>query len=1132
MTDIMNFTLKDIKKQFDQQAYSLGLIYTQKKRVLQIQRSGNLIRSEVRESANLTYHQNTFVKSTTEGIQFQGTCSCPLILNCHHVAAVLLTLQQKSEAAGKNKNSQASTPLSNWIQKLYTTIHPDVPDALVGGERETNAARKLIFILSPDQSDKRVFIGLYKARYKSTGEFSSITPVTEIDTLLTDRPNYFFKDDEEPIRLFSAMRNGSTLPANTIAEPKGTIGARLLQILLGQKRLYWTNAVADIARGLVFPLQAARPREARLAWHETGTSLRLRWEFAAASGKSRYASTTIDYILATEPAWYMENLTCGELMLPSDVSRFSISEIQELIAQAPIISAKDKKNVSRLLLEKGLEKVIPQPEPLKEHLLRGVLPKPILYLGSKPHCYHETETPIWSDYAQLKFDYDGQIVYFDSDLPVIRQRSDEVIERIVRDESVEKTMHDLLLSLGFKTVDPTTSPLASLPGILDMDSPTAWLHFTQENLSDLHEKGWKIEKSPDYRYDLQKIQAWYAAIGENDDQLEKDWFSLELGLVVNKKQIPLFPLLISLIRQYPQSFDYKNLEKQPDTDSLLATLPDKSRVALPWKVVRPVLKILSELYYLDQPKSAIALHRLDAARLAELDRDVTLQWTNGTSLLKMGEKLLAFNGVGIVSPPVSLKATLRDYQIEGVSWMQFLREYNLAGILADDMGLGKTLQTLSHILLEKEAGRLTKPALIVAPTSLMSNWQDEAVRFTPTLKVLVLQGKERARHFTQIEQFDVVLTTYALLPRDEEVLVEHDFHLLILDESQYIKNMRSKAAQIASALKARHKLCLTGTPLENHLGELWSQFHFLLPGLLGNEKTFNSEFRHAIEKNGDETKQALLNRRIKPFLLRRTKDKVARELPMKTEMVRYVELTHAQRQIYEAVRERMDRKVQDEIAKYGIAHSQIVILEALLKLRQVCCDPRLLKGSAYKKSHNASAKLAELMEMLEELLLEKRHILVFSQFTSMLALIEAELTVRQIPYALLTGDTADRASAVRRFQEEKVPVFLISLKAGGVGLNLTAADTVIHYDPWWNPAVENQATDRAWRIGQDKPVFVYKLIAKGTLEEKIQELQQRKADLASVMLSSGQAQHIQITPEDLQSLFRPLEETGFPEGHV
>jgi len=320
------------------------------------------------------------------------------------------------------------------------------------------------------------------------------------------------------------------------------------------------------------------------------------------------------------------------------------------------------------------------------------------------------------------------------------------------------------------------------------------------------------------------------------------------------------------------------------------------------------------------------------------------------------------------------------------------------------------------------------------------------------------------------------------------------------------------------------RLCLTGTPLENHLGELWSQFHFLLPGLLGNEKSFNSEFRHPIEKLGDEGRRALLTRRIKPFLLRRTKDKVAEELPSKTEMVRTVELTGAQRDLYETVRLAMDKKVRDEIEKKGVARSQIVILEALLKLRQVCCDPRLAKTAASRKAFASSAKLTVLMEMLEELLLENRKILIFSQFTSMLTLIEAELTARRIPYAILTGDTADRGNVVRSFQQGAMPVFLISLKAGGVGLNLTAADTVIHYDPWWNPAAENQATDRAWRIGQDKPVFVYKLIAKGTLEEKIQALQQKKAELAYAMLGAGQVNNVEITPEDLQAIFAPLEE--------
>ncbi|MET0858473.1 MAG: DEAD/DEAH box helicase, partial [Telluria sp.] len=335
----------------------------------------------------------------------------------------------------------------------------------------------------------------------------------------------------------------------------------------------------------------------------------------------------------------------------------------------------------------------------------------------------------------------------------------------------------------------------------------------------------------------------------------------------------------------------------------------------------------------------------------------------------------------------------------------------------------------------------------------------------------------------------------------------------------YIKNSRSKAAQTAALLTARHRLCLTGTPLQNHLGELWAQFHFLMPGLLGDQKAFNSNFRKPIEKLGDGVRNAFLVQRIKPFLLRRTKDTVAKELPPKTEMVREVELSCAQRDLYETVRLAMDGKVRAAIASKGVARSQIIILDALLKLRQVCCDPRLVKGAA---SGAPSAKLEELMEMIVTLLDEGRKILVFSQFTSMLALIEAELRQRAIAYALLTGDTVDRAGQVAAFQQGAVPLFLISLKAGGVGLNLTAADTVIHYDPWWNPAAENQATDRAWRIGQDKPVFVYKLIAKGTLEEKIQELQRKKAGLADAVLAGAGAGDLALTQADLQAILAPL----------
>ncbi len=323
---------------------------------------------------------------------------------------------------------------------------------------------------------------------------------------------------------------------------------------------------------------------------------------------------------------------------------------------------------------------------------------------------------------------------------------------------------------------------------------------------------------------------------------------------------------------------------------------------------------------------------------------------------------------------------LRGYQQEGLNWLQFLREYDLAGILADDMGLGKTVQALAHLLVEKESGRMTHPCLVVAPTSLMFNWHREAERFAPSLRVLVLQGLERKQHFDALGNYDLVLTTYPLLPRDREVLTGQQFHTLILDEAHIIKNPKSQATLIVHQIQARHRLALTGTPLENHLGELWTLFHFLLPGLLGHDKSFRKLFRTPIEKQGNIERRGILARRIAPFLLRRTKSQVAQELPPKTEMVRYCQLEGPQRDLYEAIRVAMHEKVQQEIDKKGMNRSQIIILDALLKLRQVCCDPRLLKLPAAQKVKQ-SAKLELLMGLLPDMLEEGRRILLFSHFT-------------------------------------------------------------------------------------------------------------------------------------------------------
>jgi SNF2 family DNA or RNA helicase len=357
--------------------------------------------------------------------------------------------------------------------------------------------------------------------------------------------------------------------------------------------------------------------------------------------------------------------------------------------------------------------------------------------------------------------------------------------------------------------------------------------------------------------------------------------------------------------------------------------------------------------------------------------------------------------------------------------------------------------------------------------------------------------------------------------RDKDLLLQHQYRMVVLDEAQAIKNPATKLARTACQLRADHRIALSGTPIENHLGELWSVFHFLMPGFLGDREIFRRVFRNQIEKEGDASRQALLASRVRPFLLRRTKEQVAAELPPKQEVVREIEISEGQRDLYESVRLSMHRRIRDEIEQRGLARSNIAILEALLKLRQVCCDPRLLKSGT--NGPVPSAKFELLMEMLPNMVEAGRHIIVFSQFVEMLDLIDGALTEAKIPFIKLTGQTKDRETPVKRFQAGEVPIFLISLKAGGTGLTLTRADTVIHYDPWWNPAVENQATDRAHRIGQDKTVFVYKLIAAGTVEEKMVELQAKKQALVDSVLS-GSAAGLSFTEDDIDALFAPLPE--------
>ncbi|MBL9135135.1 MAG: SNF2 helicase associated domain-containing protein [Verrucomicrobiales bacterium] len=510
--------------------------------------------------------------------------------------------------------------------------------------------------------------------------------------------------------------------------------------------------------------------------------------------------------------------------------------------------------------------------------------------------------------------------------------------------------------------------------------------------------------------------------------------------------------------------------------------------------------------------------------------------------------------VDLTCPPLGpLETVLRPYQRQGVAWLGFLRRNEFGGILADEMGLGKTLQTLAHLsTLARETSSNTadssepqRPiALVVCPTSLVSNWIAEAARFTPELRALAMHGPNRKSHVPRLRDCDLVVTSYALVRRDMAWYRDIEFDTVILDEAQHIKNRQTQNAQAVKAIRSRNRVVLTGTPMENSVLDLWSIFDFLMPGYLGSAQEFRDRYEIPITREKCEATQARLARRIRPFLLRRLKRDVAPELPPRIDQVVWCDLTDSQGAIYQQLLESTRRKVTEAVGAQGLAKSRMLVLTALLRLRQVCCDLRLLKLEATdpdvegtepsaphegptvtvrepskRASAESSGKVAAFAELIEEVVDGGHRVLVFSQFTGMLSLLKEHLERSELPYAYLDGSTRDRAAAVASFQDDpEIPVFLISLKAGGVGLNLTAADTVIHFDPWWNPAVEDQASDRAHRIGQTRVVTSYKLITRGTVEEKILSLQQRKRDIIRGLISGEEQLSEALTWDEIQEL--------------
>ncbi len=734
-------------------------------------------------------------------------------------------------------------------------------------------------------------------------------------------------------------------------------------------------------------------------------------------------------------------------------------------------------------------------------------------------------------------------VLVEEDLPVVEVdfRYEAGSDAYERDRTAEARTRRVLESFGcvevscLEGVEPEPGSKADYLVRPDGDVH-AYCSFGSHVLPQLRALGWRVEVAEGYPYRvLDGEHGFYADV--TSEGADADWFSLELGIEVGEERVNLVPALLDLLATCS---DMRSLDRLCNRSPRIALPVGDGRYAtIPSPKIRRLLGVLRELYQgggtavvaadtgPSHGHSRLRVSRSQAIRMPELDpilgsSDTEVRWSGDADLLHTERLVMSLpdtaDAPGAVPP--TLHATLRPYQLAGLGWLQALGERGLSGVLADDMGLGKTLQTIAHLTVEQAARRLVRPALIVAPTTLVENWRRELGRFAPRLRTLVLVGPNRHAFFSQIPCADVVLTSYPLVLRDESDLARFEYHLVVLDEAQVIKNARSRIHAAVSSLRTRSRLCLSGTPIENNLGELWSLFDFLLPGHLGTAEQFQRWFRGPIEL-GDEHALDLLRRRVRPLLLRRMKEEVRRELPPKTVLVRPVELSDEQRELYEHIRVAAHAEVRRAIRQKGLLGSTVTVLDALLKLRQVCCDPRLVAVDAARRV-GRSAKYEALLDLVGRQVREGRRILVFSQFARMLALIAEGLIARRIRYVVLTGQSTNRHLLVDEFQTGRAEVFLVSLKAGGTGLNLTAADTVIHYDPWWNPAAQAQATDRAHRVGQTQPVFVYQLIVAGSVEERMLRLQAKKLALAESVVGGPSSLVARLGEAEVEDLFAPL----------
>lgn len=796
------------------------------------------------------------------------------------------------------------------------------------------------------------------------------------------------------------------------------------------------------------------------------------------------------YLVCKNPAWMVlngklygfEKYVDGKKLIPFFSKKFVVipKNVEETYYNrfiAPLIASFDDVEASGFEINKSTYDPYPVLTLSELHTAQTITAPSLFENGS---AVEEATDETGKIVFDLSFKYGKHRFRGDNIGPVSvtveKQPEGYIFHRVTRRTEAEKSFLHTLQKLGL--------PMKGFRVAIPKSEAFSWLNENRVNLLNL---GFEVSQpeSRDKKYFVGK------AVIEVEVKENIDWFDIHAKIRFGEFEIP-FKDLRKLILKRKVEFKLPNGE--------IAIIPEV------WLTKYADLFALSETEG-NHEKPVLRKHHLNLVK--ELEE-------GNLAKVHLSEKLRtlnSFSGIKNYPVPEGFNGELRPYQKAGYNWLRFLNEYRLGGCLADDMGLGKTVQTLTLLLAEKKAGAGT--TLLVMPTSLIYNWEMEANRFTPELKILNYTGTLRNKDITRFKNYDLVLTSYGITRLDVELLQNFFFNYVILDESQVIKNPTSNIAKAVRELKSRHKLVLTGTPIENTTLDLWSQMTFINPGILGTQTYFRNEYQHPIEKKADEGKSKKLGAIIKPFILRRHKSQVATELPEKVEHVQYSVMTPDQEKRYEEVKGHYREKIFKLIEQEGLGNSRFMILEGLTKLRQLANHPRMTE-QGYTGD---SGKLEDITHMLENAMAEGHKVLVFSQFVKHLDLVREYLKTNKIDFAYLDGSSTDRKEQVERFNREaQLKVFLISIKAGGLGLNLTEADYVFILDPWWNPAVEAQAIDRAHRIGQKKKVFTYKFITRNTVEEKILTLQQKKLKLTLELITTEESFMKQLTKDDIAQM--------------